>query len=201
LLIGKGRVTMVRRYNQATDIRYRGKTVATEQAWSHKSYELPLQELRRLAPDLEWRYLPAISSTYSPVEICQIVGEWYRACSNDTRRHNAGQFFTAPPVARYMASIVGRLENGMHILDPGAGVGMLASAICEAALQQKLSTISITAYETDPALHLLCLRTLTYISDILREYGIEVSIEVHQSDFLEAMAEKVQHVSLWSQEA
>lgn len=191
---------MMRQDNQATNTKYRGKTVATEQAWSHRSYELPLQELRRLAPDLEWKYLPVISPTYSPVEICQIIGEWYRACSSDTRRHNAGQFFTAPPVARYMANIVGKLENGMHILDPGAGVGMLASAICEAALQQNLSTISITAYESDPALHLLCLWTLTYISNILHEKGISIAIEVHQSDFLEAMAERFQQASLWYQE-
>jgi adenine-specific DNA-methyltransferase len=190
----------MRQYNQATNIRYRGKTVATEQAWSHKSYELPLQELRRLAPDLEWKYLPVISPTCSPVEVCQIIGEWYRACSSDTRRHNAGQFFTAPPVARYMTRIVGKLENGMHVLDPGAGVGTLASAICEAALQQKLSTISITAYESDPALHLLCLWTLTYISDMLYKDGITISIEVHQRDFLEAMVERIQQTSLWSQE-
>jgi adenine-specific DNA-methyltransferase len=191
----------MRQYNQAIDSRQQGNTMVTEQIWSGKYYELPLQELYALAPDIQWEYLPAISPALSPVEICHTVGEWYRACASDIRRHNAGQFFTPPPIARYMATLAGKLENGMHILDPGAGVGILASAICEVALQQRLSTFSITAYESDPVLHTLCSWALAYIRNILYEHGTTVSIEVHQRDFVEAMAAQINHTSsLWSQE-
>ena len=103
--------------------------MATEQVRRGSNHELPLQELYTLAPDIKWEYLPAISATLSPVEVCYVIGEWYRACSSDTRRHSAGQFFTPPPVARYMATIAGEFENGMRVLDPGSGVGILASAI------------------------------------------------------------------------
>lgn len=192
---------LTRRYQQATTIRSQGKTMATEQVWNNKSYKLPLQELYRLAPDIKWAHPPIILPGLSPVEICYTVGEWYRICASDTRRSNAGQFFTPPPVARYMATLAGKLENGIHVLDPGAGVGTLAGAICEAALQQRLPALSITAYESDPVLHTLCSWTLTYIRNILYEQGTTVTIEVHQRDFVEAMAEQINPPSsLWAQE-
>jgi len=100
-----------------------------------------------------------------------------------------------------MANIAGELENGMRILDAGAGVGILASAVCETAVQQKISTISITAYEADPILYTLCRWTLAHIHDILNEHGINVSIELHQRDFVEAMAEQITQRTLWSEDA
>src|SRR5450759_2369367 len=132
---------------------------------------------------------------------CQVIGEWYRACSSDARRVNAGQFFTPSTVAHYMANITGEFENGMHILDPGAGVGILTSAICEKAIQQKLNKIFITGYESDPVLYVLCQWMLTRTQDILNEHGIDISIELYQRDFVEAMAEKNTSLSLWSQDS
>jgi len=169
-----------------------------EQVRSHEVYELPLDELRNLAPDISWRNAPTISPDLSPVEVCQIVGEWYVACSNQARRRDAGQFFTPLIVARYMANLAGALHNQAYILDPGAGVGVLACAVCEAALAQKLSTLSIVAYESDPALYALCSFTLNYARNFLHERGIELSIQLHQQDFVEAMAEEMTGISLWS---
>jgi N-6 DNA Methylase len=143
----------MRHYEETIYPFHRGRSMATEQVWSLKSYELPLEEIHKLAPDIQWKYLPVIAPTLSPVEACQIIGEWYRACSSDARRVKAGQFFTPSAVAHYMANITGEFENGMHILDPGAGVGILSSAICEKAIQQKLSKIFITGYESDPVLY------------------------------------------------
>lgn len=180
---------------------YRGRAMATEQVWANKSYEFPLEEIHKLAPDIHWKYLPVIAPTLSPVEACQVIGEWYRACSSDARRVNAGQFFTPSTIAHYMALIGGEFENGMHILDPGAGVGILTSAICEKAIQQKLNKIFITVYESDPVLYVLCRWMLTRTQDILNEHGIDTSIELYQQDFVEAMAEKNMSLSLWSQDS
>jgi adenine-specific DNA-methyltransferase len=191
----------MRHYDETIYPFYRGRAMATEQVWSNKSYELPLEEMRKLAPDMEWKYLPVIAPTLSPVEACQIIGEWYRACSSDARRVAAGQFFSPSAIAHYMAHITGELENGMHILDPGAGIGILTSAICEKALQQKIRKISVTCYESDPILYVLCRWVLARTQDILNEYGIDISIELYQRDFVEAMAEKSTSLSLWSQDA
>jgi len=63
-----------------------------EQVGNVKIYKLPLDELRNLAPDISLGDAPTISSDLSPIEVCQIVGEWYVAHSSEARRHNAGQF-------------------------------------------------------------------------------------------------------------
>src|SRR6266566_174118 len=169
-----------------------------EQVRKHKVYQLPLHELDNLAPGISWSDPPTISPDLSPVQVCQIVGEWYVTRTSDVRRHDAGQFFTPPIVARYMANLAGILDNQLHVLDPGTGVGILACAICEAVILQKLSALSIVAYESDPLLYVLCSFTLNYARDLLHEHGIELSIELHQRDFVEVMAEQVIHQSLWS---
>ncbi len=169
-----------------------------EQVRKVRTYKLPLDELHNLAPDISWGNAPTISSDLSPIEVCQIVGEWYVAHSSEARRHNAGQFFTPAIVARYMTNVAGILHNDARILDPGAGVGILACAICEAAIVYKLAALSIVAYESDPILHALCSFTLDYTREQLHEHGIELSIELYHQDFIEAMAEEITQISLWS---
>src|SRR6266704_1524601 len=169
-----------------------------EQVRNLKTYKLPLDELSNLAPDISLGDAPTISSNLSPIEVCQIVGEWYSAHSTEARRHNAGQFFTPPIVARYMTNVAGQLYNEARILDPGAGVGILACAICEAAMVYKLTSLSIVAYESDPLLHALCSFTLNFARDLLHEHGIELTIELYHQDFIEAMAEEITQTSLWS---
>jgi hypothetical protein len=79
-----------------------------------RSYQLPLHDLHRLAPDISWRNVPVISPNLSPVQVCQTIGEWYVAQTSQTRRHAAGQYFTPPIVARYMAYLAGRLSDQVH---------------------------------------------------------------------------------------
>src|SRR5437667_10796019 len=177
---------------------YRGKPMVMEQVRNLNTYELPLDELHSLAPDISVGNAPTISSDLSPIEVCQIVGEWYTTHSIEARRHNAGQFFTPPIVARYMTNVAGQLHNQARILDPGAGVGILAFAICEAAMVYKLTTLSIIVYESDPLLHALCSFTLNYARDLLHEHGIELTVELYHQDFIEAMAEEITQTSLWS---
>ncbi len=161
-------------------------------------YQLPLHDLRSLAPDIAWRNAPVISPDLSPVQVCQISGDWYVAQTSLTRRHSAGQYFTPPLVARYMAYLAGTLGDQLRILDPGAGTGILVSALCEAAFTQGISALSIIAYELDPVLCALCSFTLTYARNWLQERGITLTFEVRQQDFVQAMAEQLTQTTLWS---
>lgn len=163
-----------------------------------RTYELPLHDLCIMAPDIAWRNAPVISPDLSPVQVCQMIGEWYVIQTSLTRRHAAGQYFTPPLVARYMAYLAGMLSNELHILDPGAGTGMLVSALCEAAFKQEISALSIVAYELDPVLCALCSFTLTYARNWLQERGITLTFEVRQQDFVQAMAEQLTQTTLWS---
>src|SRR2546429_161979 len=169
-----------------------------EQVQNVKDYKLLLHKLHDSVPDIAWNDFPALSPGFSPIEVCQAIGEWYVKHSDEARRHDAGQFFTPPIVARYMTNLAGTLHDNAHVLDPGAGVGILACAICESARVQKLTALSIVAYESDPVLHTLCSFTLNYARNFLQEHGIELVIELYQQDFIEAMAEQMTQVSLWS---
>lgn len=171
-----------------------------EQVRRRKIYDLPISELCDLAPGISWSDAPTISSDLSPVEVCQIISEWYVAYSDEVRRREAGQFFTPPLIARYMANLAGALPDSACILDPGAGVGILTCAVCELAVVQQLSALSIVAYEADSVLSALCSFSLNYARDFLHEHGIELSVELHQRDFIEAMAEQrtQAQASLWS---
>ncbi len=172
--------------------------MAIGQVRGHDIYKLPLQELRDLAPHLSWADPPIILPGSSPIEVCQIVGDWYVAHSDDARRREARQFFTPSIVARYMANAAGALHNQARVLDPGAGAGILSCAICESALLQGLSGLTIVAYESDPVLHTLCQFTLNYARDFLQEHGVKLYIELYQHDFIEAMAEQMTRASLLS---
>src|SRR5207247_6541900 len=129
--------------------------------------------LHDLAPDIPWSDFSRLSPGASPIEVCQIIGEWYANHSNKARKHFAGQFFTPPIVARYMANLAGTLHDNARVLDPGAGVGILDCAICESAKVQKLTAISVVDFESDPVLHALCSFTLNYAHNFLREQGIK----------------------------
>lgn len=169
-----------------------------EQVRNVKDYNLLLHELQNLVPDIALNDFPTLFPDFLPMEVCQAIGEWYVNHSDEVRRHDAGQFFTPPIVARYMTNLAGTLHNHARVLDPGAGVGILACAVCESAKVQKLTALSIVAYESDPILHALCSFTLNYARDFLQKHGVELSIELYQQDFIEAMAEQITQVSLWS---
>ena len=90
--------------NKAID---RKKTMVMEQVQNVKDYKILLHQLHNVAPEIAWSDFPASSPGTSPIEVCHIIGEWYVHHSNVARRHDAGQFFTPPIVARYMANVAG----------------------------------------------------------------------------------------------
>jgi len=59
-----------------------------------------------------------------------------RACLEKSRGHrsDAGQFFTPAPIARCLAGwfgLKGLNRRALHLLDAGAGVGVLTAAVVE----------------------------------------------------------------------
>jgi hypothetical protein len=65
-----------------------------------------------------------------------------------SKKSELGQFLTPAPIARFMAKmLVDRDQEGVRLLDPGAGIGTLSAAVLERA-----PSSSVTAYEVDLAL-------------------------------------------------
>jgi adenine-specific DNA-methyltransferase len=80
----------------------------------------------------------------------------HTASQNGHRRNKAalGQFFTPVPVACLMASMLQAASDDVHILDAGAGVGVLFAACIEELTRRDLkpTRITVTAYEVDEEL-------------------------------------------------
>ena len=77
----------------------------------------------------------------------------YIAQMPKTQRKSLGQFFTSPETAQFMAKLfdLSSLPNTVSILDPGAGSGLLATALIECLTQEPtITAIDLVCYENDP---------------------------------------------------
>jgi adenine-specific DNA-methyltransferase len=105
------------------------------------------------------------------------------------RQVELGQFLTPAPVARFMASMFGRPGRTVRLLDAGAGIGSLSAAwvaeMCGRPTRPK--TISVTAYELDPALAGELATTLEACRRHCEAAGIGFEAEVRQEDFVAAV--------------
>src|SRR5437868_573104 len=103
-------------------------------------------------------------------------------------RAKYGQYFTPARVARLMASMFETRPLSIRLLDAGAGVGSLTSALITGAVswEQPPEEISVTAYEADS-------RLIEYLESSLEACRVECShndirfnSEVLNEDFIEA---------------
>ncbi len=101
------------------------------------------------------------------------------------RKAALGQFMTPAAVARFMASLLPPLVGEpMRLLDAGAGIGSLTSAVLDRQVEGSLgaSSIHVTAFELDPFL-------VPHLTDTLQHYAKarkEVTFDIVASDFLQA---------------
>jgi adenine-specific DNA-methyltransferase len=98
-------------------------------------------------------------------------------------RRELAQFFTPLEVARFMAELARPSRSVRRLLDPGAGTGVLACALCE-ALPAGSNPVHLDAFEVDPALGGICNTTLAYTKRWLAEHGVAFTFTVHQADFV-----------------
>lgn len=104
------------------------------------------------------------------------------------RRSEMGQYFTPPPVAALMASMVGPQVGDVHFLDAGAGVGSLSVAFVENICRRKArpKSIRVTAYEADPLLVDYLMGTLKSCRLYCEREGISFDAQVIVEDFIKA---------------
>ncbi len=84
--------------------------------------------------------------------VCATTAE-YIDCMPKSQRKKYGQFFTSKETAVFMAGLFAIPEGrtSLSILDPGAGSGILSTAILERLeTYAKIETIELTCYENDP---------------------------------------------------
>ena len=85
----------------------------------------------------------------------------------------------------FMAGLAEYRKKTLRVLDPGAGVGTLSCAICEAAAKRKsIKRIEIEAYENDPSLTILLKESFEFTRRWLLNDGIELNYNIIEEDFI-----------------
>ena len=101
------------------------------------------------------------------------------------------QYFSSAPLARLMASMMDYRQKDIRLLDPGAGVGSLFAACVEEVcrLEHPPRSISVTAYEVDPALLGVLGNSLARVGELCGRRGIRFSHTLAKTDFVSDYSE------------
>ena len=100
-------------------------------------------------------------------------------------RKTRGQFFTPKQVAVFMAKMFNVTRNRIHLLDPGAGTGILSVAFCDRISNSDESMdLTIDAYENDPNLLPHLKKSLELCKIKLEERGHKFDYNIYEQDFI-----------------
>jgi adenine-specific DNA-methyltransferase len=113
-----------------------------------------------------------------PASYAARVGEWYTSWNKLDK--TLGQFFTPLPIARYMASLFPAAKHSLRLLDPSAGIGILACAVCEATT----GDIALEAFEIDEQLADYLEVCLRYAARWMQMQGRNFRFSVQRCDFI-----------------
>jgi adenine-specific DNA-methyltransferase len=104
------------------------------------------------------------------------------ASADSETRKDLGQFFTAPSIAAFMASMVKLpASRTVRVLDPGAGAGILGVALAERLLGDSEKSVHLVAVESDQDTRKLLSKALTGAKE---RFGSRFSFEIDTGDFL-----------------
>jgi adenine-specific DNA-methyltransferase len=137
-----------------------------------------------------------ISRATSQVLALADSGGW-QSCVAKGRdeRGGDGQFFTPPVIARCLAGWFqqeGFNRPSLHLLDPGAGGGVLTAAVVDriTALRadkglRKLKEMTLEAWELEEAFLPALRRTLAACAAALEQVGVRTTVELHHGSYVE----------------
>lgn len=121
-----------------------------------------------------------------PSEYADRLGLYYASKVEHRSKKANGQFFTPVALARFMASLhVNPNKRIIKILDPGCGIGVLSTAICEGLVSEgKTSTIELVAFEIDTDILPLTELCLNYLAKWLKERDVNMTYFLCKNDFI-----------------
>jgi len=107
---------------------------------------------------------------------------------NAARRGEMGQFLTPAPLASLMASMFVSRPTCLHVLDAGAGIGGLSTALTAQACHWDCPPrqLHISAYEVEPLLIEYLREIFDLCASHCRHAGVEFLGEVRNEDFVGA---------------
>ncbi|MCK4392100.1 SAM-dependent DNA methyltransferase [Candidatus Bipolaricaulota bacterium] len=115
-------------------------------------------------------------------------------------RKARGQVFTPGDVCRFMAGLFSTFPKEIRVLDPGAGVGSLAAAVCERVLRLRSPRrVELTLYENDLLLIEPLQRVMNRCRRVLGEAGHDLIVRIHEDDFVLANAYAARKLPLFDE--
>jgi adenine-specific DNA-methyltransferase len=118
-----------------------------------------------------------------PAAYAYRVGQWYWSWNKPDKA--LGQFFTPLTVARFMAERLPLSGSPARLLDPGAGLGVLTCAVCEASS----ADIELEAFELDERLAVYLDTCLSYAQRWMAQAGRSLVYSIRRDDFVLAYAD------------
>lgn len=124
----------------------------------------------------------------------------WEASSSKARaeRSGDGQFFTPSPIAKSLAAwfeVPGLNRPALHLLDPGAGGGVLTAAAMDRVLHLRstgqlplLSSVTLEVWELDPDFIPSLRQTLAACEQALAKVGVRATVLLNQGDYIEGAA-------------
>jgi len=132
----------------------------------------------------------------TPAQFCEEESRRFIAITKVKQRKEQGQFFTPLGVARFMGRLTSLATEALRVLDPGAGTGILACAVCEyGAMRKAIKEIHIDAYENDVRLAESLYRTIEYTKKWMDVRDTKLTYNIFTEDFILANSE-----ALWNRE-
>ena len=140
-----------------------------------------------------------ISPSASHVLALADLSGW-QTCVEKTREERGanGQFFTPPAIARCLAGWFqpeGFNRPSLHLLDPGAGGGVLTAAVVDrittlhaSGALPHLEEITLEIWELDQSFLSALRRNLSACVSLLRQVGIRATVQLNHGSYIEGAA-------------
>ena len=106
--------------------------------------------------------------------------------SGSERRSQIGQFLTPIHIAQMMAEMFTLQTDVVHLLDPGAGAGILSAATIAALIKKRNrpKTVHVTAFENDKTIHPFLQYTFDDCFRVCQQSNIEFHAAIIGEDFI-----------------
>lgn len=131
--------------------------------------------------------IPEYTIGQALVDYTESLTDWYTFRTTPEYRKKKGQFFTPKATSEFMVRQfldLGKKES-ISILDPGSGIGIFESAICDfLILKKKNLKISFDLYENDRNILPLLEYNMNICKELMARNGFDISYQIHDVDFI-----------------
>ena len=145
------------------------------------------------------KYMNIDNINERPVVFSDLLGRDYSEKTIVDHKKRYGQYLTPIIVADFMGSLITKKNKEIiTILDPGIGTGILASAVCEKAIEKNhnLQEINIIGYEVDKSIIPFTNNGLNYLSKWLETKNIRCKYTIIDDDFILSNSDAFQEGTL-----